>query len=143
MYYFLYASSAVRPFDASELDALLQVSRRNNAAADVSGMLLHHDGSFLQYLEGNEEDVSGVFERISKDPRHHGVFVLDKGSMAARALPSWSMGYEPLDAEQQEQVGGFNLNKADLERALDPELPRSVLSMMRTFDRTSYRFKDN
>lgn len=143
MYYLLYASSAVRPFEAIELDSLLQVSRRNNDAVNVSGMLLHHGGSFLQYLEGNEQDVSGVFERISKDPRHHGVFVLDKGRIAERALPSWSMGYKHLAPEQQEQVGGFNLNKADLEKALDPELPRSVLSMMRTFYHTSHRFKDD
>lgn len=143
MYYLLYASSAARLFGASELDDLLRVSRRNNAAADVSGMLLHHDGSFLQYLEGEEPDVSAVFERISKDPRHHGIFVLDKGNIAEKALPSWSMGYQPLDPEQQKQVGGFNLNKADLERALDPELPRSVLSMMRTFYRTSHRFKED
>lgn len=142
MYYLIYASSAVRLFGASELDDLLRVSRRNNAAADVSVMLLHHDGSFLQYLE-EEPDVSAVFERISKDPRHHGIFVLDKGNIAEKALPSWSMGYQPPDPEQQEQVGGFNLNKADLERALDPELPRSVLSMMRTFYRTSHRFKED
>jgi len=141
MHYLLYASSADRPFDHVELDALLLKSRRNNEAANVSGMLLYHDGSFLQYLEGQEADVEAVFDRIAKDPRHHGIFVLDKGTIADRALPSWSMGYEPLKSEHSDRLGAFDFNKAALEKALDPELPRSVLSMMRTFYRTAHRFQ--
>lgn len=87
--------------------------------------------------------MEAVSERISKDPRHHGVFVLDKGGIPDRALASWSMGYEPLAPDQEKRLSVFDLDKVALEKPMDPEHPRSVLSMMRTFYRTAQRFQDD
>lgn len=142
MHYILYASTAVERFNSEQLEELLDVSRRNNAAVNVSGMLLYYDGSFIQYIEGEEADVAGLFDRISADPRHLGVFVLDKGETAARALPEWKMGYTSLSDQDRDALGSFDLNFDALEQELDPELPRTVLSMMRTFYRTSHSFQD-
>lgn len=140
MYYLLYASSAVERFSDEQLEALLEVSRRNNETVNVSGMLLYYDGSFIQYIEGEKADVETLFERISLDSRHFGVFVLDKGDISTRALPHWKMGYTSLSAEDEKTLGAFDLTKEALELELDPELPRSVLSMMRTFYRTANRY---
>ena len=58
MHYVLYASTAAIPFSDNDLADLLRVSRRNNASTNVSGMLHYHDSSFLQYIEGEIEDVT-------------------------------------------------------------------------------------
>lgn len=141
MYYLLYASTAVERMEDEQLESLLEVSRRNNAAINVSGMLLYYDGSFIQFIEGEKADVIDLFERITQDPRHFGVFVLDQGEADRRALPEWKMGYTPLSAEDRKTLGTFDLTREALEKELDPELPRSVISMMRTFYKTANRYE--
>lgn len=56
-------------------------------------MLLYHEGSFLQVLEGAAENVEMLFERIGRDPRHRRVMVLLRRSIDARQFQDWSMGF--------------------------------------------------
>lgn len=140
MFYILYASTAVRPFTDTELGELLRVSRLNNAAANISGMLLYYEGSILQYIEGSEADVTALFHKISNDTRHLGIFALDKSSLESRALPEWTMGYKALNHEGLGRLGRFDFTKEALERSLDPDMPGLVLSMMRTFYKSAKRF---
>lgn len=87
-----YFSSAAAPMDAAALGALLDRSRRNNAAAAVTGLLCHYDGSFLQFLEGPQEAVLPRFDVIRADPRHRDVLEVHRAPIAARAFAVWSMG---------------------------------------------------
>ena len=48
--------------DDAEVNAFLEETRANNAAHDVTGMLLHTETRFLQVLEGPEEAVAATFE---------------------------------------------------------------------------------
>ena len=89
----VYASSAVSPLDDHQLAQLLDASRANNAALDVTGMLLYRDGNFMQALEGEEEVVLGLERRIRNDPRHRGVLRLLKRPIVEREFPEWSMGF--------------------------------------------------
>ena len=43
----IYISSAANRFAQAELDQILAVSRTNNAARGLTGMLLFHDGCFF------------------------------------------------------------------------------------------------
>ena len=54
MFYTVYVSSAVDLFSDEELLKLLDVSRKNNQALDVTGMLLYKGGNFMQFLEGEK-----------------------------------------------------------------------------------------
>ena len=44
----LYISAANHDFTEEELEALLIKARSNNEKVNVSGMLLYHEGSFIQ-----------------------------------------------------------------------------------------------
>ena len=46
--------------DQVQMDGLRASSRRFNAAARVTGTLLHHDGAFWQYLEGSRRRAQGL-----------------------------------------------------------------------------------
>jgi hypothetical protein len=70
----LYLSTANQPLASGDLSELLQKARFRNDAAHVTGMLVHSDGDFLQVLEGEPEDVIGIYDRITVDPRHRDVF---------------------------------------------------------------------
>lgn len=78
--------------EAADLAAILEVSRRNNGAAGVTGLLCHIDGSFLQFLEGEEQAVRETFGRISQDERHADLIKVHDATIAERAFGDWSMG---------------------------------------------------
>ena len=89
----IYASAEVQPFTATALAELLAKARKNNHALGVSGMLLHHNGSFLQVLEGPEPIVDALFTKIGKDPRHARMMIVKRRSISQRAFGEWSMGF--------------------------------------------------
>ena len=49
-------------------------------------------------LEGKAEATEEIFQSIKRDPRHHAVTVIERGPIADRSFPNWSMalaGYDP------------------------------------------------
>lgn len=97
MFSIIYVSSATRLWTQAELLDLLAWSREHNAALGVTGMLLYKGGNFLQILEGEEEPTRALYERIHRDPRHHGVIVLLQGLTRTRHFAGWAMGFGDLD----------------------------------------------
>jgi hypothetical protein len=108
MYYILYASSATQPFSDADLLELLKKSRENNAKRSVTGMLLYKDGNFMQVLEGEEEDVKVIYDRIFLDPRHDGILTLLKGRTKERQFPEWSMAYRNLNSPDALDTPGYD-----------------------------------
>jgi hypothetical protein len=68
--YWVYISCSARPFREDELLALLQKSRENNERLRLTGTLLYKDGNFIQMLEGPEDTVQAMTEKIGRDARH-------------------------------------------------------------------------
>lgn len=97
IYRLTYLSEAELPFDGDALTQVLTSARRNNAAAEVTGLLVFHDGRFLQVLEGPRANVLEIFEKIGRDPRHHTLRLLDAGDHPGRAFGQWRMGYAHPD----------------------------------------------
>jgi hypothetical protein len=89
----IYSSAAVGALNEVELSRILLSARRMNPALGVTGMLLYHEGSFLQVLEGEEKNVETVFERIGRDPRHCRIMLLLRRSIDAQQFQEWSMGF--------------------------------------------------
>lgn len=93
MYQLVYISAACVEFDDEALEQLLSGARENNAILGVSGMLLFHEGSFIQVLEGPQTVVEALFEKIEQDPRHEHTEVLFRGDTDEACFEDWSMGY--------------------------------------------------
>lgn len=66
---------------------LLPPWRQRNRRDDITGALLHDQGSLMQLLEGPAEQVTRLFDAIRRDPRHGGLVVLVLESAASRLLP--------------------------------------------------------
>ena len=75
------------------LDDILSKARQNNGNRGVTGMLLHHEGSFIQVLEGHKDTVEELFSKIGMDPRHEETHVVLRTEVEDRAFEQWSMGY--------------------------------------------------
>jgi hypothetical protein len=94
MYQLVYTSIANREFSAADLKKLLLRARVRNKEAGVTGVLVFHDGTFLQALEGEKRAVIDIFARIEKDPRHRDVSVLHRGpGQEQRIFGDWAMGF--------------------------------------------------
>jgi len=101
-----------------ELQRILAISRKNNAAAGLSGALIFANGNFAQVLEGPRAALEARFERIQGDPRHHDIKVLEFTAVAAREFPDWSMAFAgDLRANQQDPLAFVVLAGAYAHRA--------------------------
>lgn len=125
----IYSSAATTPFGHDELLTLLGKSRSKNASLNISGMLLHIDGSFLQVIEGREVDIDELFEKIAVDPRHGNIVKIVRESIPKRAFEDWSMGFADISLDDLEQTTGWNdfLSNPDALHALVPGRAQKLL----------------
>jgi len=107
MFRIVYVSAATVPFSDQQLEELLQKSRRNNVAADITGMLLYKDGTFMQSLEGPELAVKTLLAKIRSDPRHRKFTVLMEGPIVERSFETWSMGFKKITEGTSINVPGY------------------------------------
>ena len=140
MKYIVYVSQAAKAFSTDDLAGLLTHSRERNAADGITGLLVYRyntdfkRGNFLQVLEGTDDALDDVWRRISGDPRHHTIIVLDEGKSDARMFGDWSMGFRNVDESDLAQFIGFSELGSDefWKEAKKQALP-DALSTLRSF----------
>ncbi len=93
----VYSSIATKEFWPDDLFALVEKSRRKNFDRDITGMLLYHQGQFLQLLEGPERAVRGCYSIVERDPRHTSTQILMTQESEERDFPHWTMGFEKME----------------------------------------------
>ncbi|GAB4480447.1 MAG: hypothetical protein OHK0018_11880 [Erythrobacter tepidarius] len=121
---YLYISTAPT-LPREEVDAILATSARNNPARGITGLLLFNGRNFLQLLEGEESQVNALLETIFADPRHSGVSVLDRRTIAERTCPDWAMKRVMIAesiASRREML------ERELPEGLDPEVRKMIVN---------------
>ena len=114
----VYSSRATQGFDSESLLRLLETARENNLRANVSGILLYAEGTFLQVLEGDSEVVESLYDKIEEDRRHHDTRVLLRVEDDVRAFGDWTMGFVKATKELRQSMAGLNdFLSSDLARA--------------------------
>lgn len=90
----IYVSRAVGNAGSSLLSVaeILGVSERNNRRDRLTGVLLAHEGWFLQALEGSRTDIERLLTRLRSDPRHENIRMLGFDTISERSFADWSMG---------------------------------------------------
>jgi uncharacterized membrane protein (DUF373 family) len=103
-----YASTTTHDWTPEELLTLLTECQTNNAANNITGILLYAHETFFQVLEGEESVVNKVYEIIEKDKRHKDCTIIEMERVKERAFPYWSMGFEKIDATNLHNIKGLN-----------------------------------
>lgn len=129
----VYVSSAARNLDAEGLESILVSARRNNLRDGVTGLLLHHDGNFLQALEGEGGNLAMTLARIEADPRHTGILTLHRGPILKRGFSEWSMAYRRVHALTGVQ-GFIALTGESLAPLLGTDVDQVVATLVEVFD---------
>jgi len=119
---------------AAEIDDLLEGARTNNAAANVTGLLLFDGHNFMQLLEGPQEKVEEVFTAIVADPRHSGLVRIVSEADVDRQFPGWSMGYAfTSGAELPSRQGWFPLTNGSLQTSLPSRVDPAIRMLFTSF----------
>lgn len=127
LYKLVYTSSRKPNCDATEIENILASCRKNNPNKDITGVLLHSDHRFIQYLEGDKDEIMGLFENIKQDHRHGGVNLRYYSPIEERVFPSWQMGYK--DINQNSTVFQTKINSKDqsiFKQLIENENPSEV-----------------
>ena len=103
--FFMYLSSATARMTDAQLDDILGTALRNNAAHGITGILTFWDGSFIQYVEGPRAELDQLERNLHADRRHREIFLSERGEIAARVFPDWSMAFERKNSDGGYQPG--------------------------------------
>ena len=98
MFQLIYVSAVSEAFfDHTDLAKILIKSRENNIQTDITGMLFHYNGSFLQVLEGEQDAVIELSKIIAGDTRHDNFDTLLAREIPERNFAKWPMGFVGTD----------------------------------------------
>jgi hypothetical protein len=86
-----YISTATDAVTEGDLLRLVASAQRFNASVSVSGLLIYGDQGFLQTIEGPNDAITQVFNRIVTDPAHKDIRVFVDERITRRLYPDWAM----------------------------------------------------
>ncbi len=99
MHTLIYSSEVETYLGDIDISSLLYAARQSNAEHKVTGVLLHHNGNFIQVLEGEEETIKRLYETILKDRRHKNIKLLLEKEIDKRQFNGWDMGFKNITDE--------------------------------------------
>jgi hypothetical protein len=116
-YCLIYKSSAVGSPGQGDLEKVLLEARTRNKRDNITGLLLFHDGHYLQVLEGQKDKVLACYDRIRADNRHRRFSVVRSEPIEKRNFADWDMAYMPFSllsaAHQKSFIDLGNLSTSE------------------------------
>jgi hypothetical protein len=103
----IYASAAAVPFTQDDLEQLLGKARKRNNQLRISGLLIHHRGSFLQVMEGPKTEVEQLYAMIARDPRHTKHVLIRRAYVDECSFDGWSMGFVNTRGRTTPPIPGY------------------------------------
>jgi len=75
----------------SELQNIAGKAVKKNEQMAITGAMIHKDKCLIQFLEGPQDNVLSLCEKIKYDKRHKDFKIIMKSSNQIRLFPDWSM----------------------------------------------------
>lgn len=130
-YYTIYTSTPRGEVTLQGLREITEVSKKNNPSRNITGILMAIDNKYLQYLEGPEEEVNALYDKIWRDPRHQNVTQWLRGFTKECVFKGWSMGSWMLTNEELKELPALADLRKFLADPINQELPsKKFIAMM-------------
>lgn len=117
----LYVSLANYPQTDPSNFEILRISEHKNPILDVTGCLLRGPSRFAQVLEGEEDVLDALYNRICADRLHRSIDLQFRRNVAERSFPDWTMAFISAGQDLEQEL---------LQMLSDRERPNVVLSML-------------
>ena len=99
IYSLCYISTKRRDLLKSEINAIIETSKKRNAINGISGILIEYKNHFIQHIEGDAILIYELFEKIKLDTRHENVHLLQYSPLENRLFDDWNMAHRNLDID--------------------------------------------
>jgi len=119
MVYISKASQEILTDSDHHISNILKTATKNNSSNSITGLLIYNSGIFLQLLEGEEESVTNIFNKISKDDRHSDLKVILRQDTESRLFEDWAMASCNLDLVSDQDFLKNTNSKDILQSCLD------------------------
>lgn len=135
----VYLSHAVEDISYTDIRDILDESRAYNAKENITGILIYREGYFLQVLEGPQETVLKLVEKIKEDDRNFKLQVLLMSEVEERLFTEWSMAFLDGDLEVNSTSDLLDLFDLCLQSGLSNKV--AIQLMVRKFRASAPEFK--
>ena len=128
----IYVSQATKTLTEKELQELVATASRNNKLEGLTGALLYIENSFIQVLEGADNTITLMLERIESDRRHKNMRIISDQEVDHRFFEDWSMAYVQPDIRDSSIIIKelrSPLLQGDDENIVDMPLPQTFAMM--------------
>ena len=88
----IYTSKPSRQLDEQMMVKILKEAQAYNQESGISGFLLFGEDKLIQLIEGDENNVKELYQKIKKDKRHFDIAVQHYGYSKNRCMPFLGMG---------------------------------------------------
>lgn len=88
----IYSSRPASILEEQNLVEILKDAQKYNQDEGISGFLLYGPDKLIQLLEGEEQKVIALYQKIKKDRRHSDIAVQYFGYAKSRCMPFLGMG---------------------------------------------------
>jgi hypothetical protein len=105
-----YCSLAKKDISKDDILNILSWSRQYNKKNDVTGILLYwkKTNQFMQVLEGEENILLNLYDKICKDTRHSLIKIIYQEDIIARGFKAWTMAFQAIDETHTSGLDGFS-----------------------------------
>ena len=111
LYEAIYVSTLAPGRPVSSVGNIAGKARVSNPIRGITGLLIFDGMRFCQQLEGMEQQVLALLEKVRHDPRHTNVQIVHHDELASRRFNNFSLGYttveDPQVLERLEKLRGL------------------------------------
>jgi hypothetical protein len=89
-----YVSEPAQGMSFLGLMRLLYHSYLRNLRLDITGALIFENNQFGQVIEGPEDVIESLWEKIQQDDRHKNIRLIERKSISSRSFQKWTMVFQ-------------------------------------------------
>jgi len=82
-----------------DVQKILEEARQFNGKQDITGVLIYSQEKFLQVLEGEQDKIIALYEKIKLDDRHDRALMVSNRPITERHFPSWQMAEKAINTD--------------------------------------------
>lgn len=101
LYTICYTSRAASAMDEEQLGKLFSKVASTNTAHGITGILIYSFESFFQVMEGEEEVLLELYEKIRKDSRHKDVFEVFNKTALTSVFTDYNSSFNIITAKPE------------------------------------------
>ncbi len=124
----VYISNAVKLFEEKHLEELFYEIRQNNFSKDITGILIYKEGTFIEILEGRDQDICKMFKTIQQDKRHNNITTILDRMNGKRLFTKFRTGLSSLNNSRQ-----LDILESHLRNRIDSSHSHKILAVLGPF----------